>query len=282
MTMLIACDLDRTLIYSRLAAGAATASDHDLICVEYYDGAPLSFMTRGGAAMLRAVTAAATFVPTTTRTIEQYQRVNLPGAPHRYAITSNGGNILIDSQPDQHWRTQVEGRIEEVCAPLDLVATELQRQISVQWVRNFRVAENLFCYLVVDLAAVPTGFVSEWSQWCSECNWTVSMQGRKIYTVPAVLCKSVAVAEIRRRLEMQPDSCPPTAVLAAGDGALDAELLRYADLAMRPRHGELQITNFESPGVLVSDETGIAAGEEILRWMLIAIREAARTVRRSD
>lgn len=280
MTTLIACDLDRTLIYSRAAAGAPTVGDPDLVCIEYYDGAPLSFMTHTAAALLRTVTDLTTFVPTTTRTIAQYQRITLPGGPHRYAITSNGGNILADGQPDHTWHARIQSCVAESGQTLEHVRSALQQRISTEWVHNFRTAEDLFCYLVVDIAAVPTGFLSQWSQWCAERNWTVSMQGRKIYTVPAALCKSNAVAEVRRRLDADPTTRTPTSVLAAGDGALDAELLRYADEAMRPRHGELQTANFHSPGLLVSSATGVAAGEEILRWMLTAVTESEGRTRR--
>jgi hypothetical protein len=112
---------------------------------------------------------------------------------------------------------------------------------------------------------MPIDFVPEWARWCADRNWTVSIQGRKIYSIPATLCKSIAVAEVRRRHELEHGR--PCAVLAAGDGALDAELLRYADAAIRPRHGELDAIGFQAPGVAVTSARGIAAGDEILSWM---------------
>ncbi|MGD9517230.1 HAD family hydrolase, partial [Mycolicibacterium sp.] len=205
MTILVASDLDRTMIFSEAAAAMPTPGVHDLVCVEHFRDQPLSYMTRAATGLLREVTDAALFVPTTTRTVEQYRRITLPGGPHRYAITSNGGNILVDSRPDEHWRAVVELRISDSGAPLDHVTGELSRRIDASWVHNFRVAEELFCYLVVDLAAVPVAFVDEWTQWANDRNWAVSVQGRKIYTVPVALCKSAAVAHLRSRLETRPE-----------------------------------------------------------------------------
>lgn len=279
MTTLIASDLDRTMIYSRSAAGGPTAGLDDLVCVEHYDGRPLSFMTSSAATLLGRLSDTATFVPTTTRTIEQYRRIALPGGPHRYAVTSNGGNILVDSEPDLRWRARVDARIRHSGPPLHEVTTELARRIDESWVRNFRIAEGLFCYLVVNLSALPTTFLDEWTQWAAKRNWKVSIQGRKIYTVPEALCKSAAVSELRDLVQVQSRRRGSVTVLAAGDGALDAEMLRQADRGIRPRHGELEATNFQSADVAVTVASGAAAGEEIVRWMLgnVATHARART-----
>lgn len=269
MTTLIASDLDRTMIYSLSAAGAPSTDDADLVCVEHYDGRPQSFMTAAAATLLRQISNAAIFVPTTTRTIEQYRRIDLPGGPHRYAVTSNGGNILVDNEPDLRWRAGVDARISDSGPPLREVTAELARRIDKSWVRNFRIADDLFCYLVVDLSALPTGFLEQWARWAAMRNWKVSIQGRKIYTVPTALCKSAAVAELRDLVAVgHSGRHGPVTVLAAGDGALDAELLRRADKGIRPRHGELETVNFQSVDVAVTVTSGAVAGEEILRWML--------------
>lgn len=100
MTSLIATDLDRTLIYSRRFFTNALPEGQ---CVEIYNGEGISFITREAALALRCLAAGHLVVPTTTRTIAQYERIRLPGGPYRYAITSNGGNILVDGTPDQTW-----------------------------------------------------------------------------------------------------------------------------------------------------------------------------------
>ncbi|NDV04334.1 HAD family hydrolase [Rhodococcus sp. IEGM 248] len=285
MTALIATDLDRTMIYSRGAMELAVTEsdvaerpgDEDLLCVEVYDGKPLSYVTSAAEAMLRRLTASAVVVPTTTRTVAQFQRIDLPGGPWRYAITTNGGNILVDGVPDAGWRSGVDIAMADRGASLVEVGAELSRRIDDGWVRSSRVADELFSYLVVDLDAMPAGFVEEWNDWCVDRGWGVSRQGRKIYTMPDAVCKSRAVAEVRSRLVDDGVLAPEAPVLAAGDGALDANMLSAADAAIRPRHGELETIDWQHPTLSVTGSSGIAAGEEILRWFADRVARGAGT-----
>ncbi len=74
--------------------------------VEYKDSEPLSYMTKDAQQKLIEIRGKWTFVPVTTRTMEQYKRINLFHNEHvpQYAITSNGGNVLINGEPDLLWR----------------------------------------------------------------------------------------------------------------------------------------------------------------------------------
>lgn len=269
MNTVIATDLDRTLIYSRGALaldGEARPGQAGLLCVEIYEYEPLSYVTADAAFLLRALAATAVVVPTTTRTIAQFERIALPGGPWRYAITSNGGHILVDGVPDRRWRAGIDAATRAGGATLDAVTAELGRRIADEWVHSFRIADELFCYLVVEPGAVPDGFLDEWDHWCRAHGWGASQQGRKIYTMPAAVCKSRAVAEVRDRVIAEGLVTADATLLAAGDGALDAEMLVAADAAIRPRHGELEDLGWQHPTVTVTDGSGIAAGEEILRW----------------
>ena len=258
MSALVAVDLDRTMIFSEGALGVPL--DDSFECVEMYEGKPLSYMSSRAVSLLRELSETTVVVPTTTRTIEQFQRIALPGAPWRYAITSNGGNILVDGVPDSRWRNGFE---------LDLagIGAELRSRVSRDWVLKYREADGLFCYLVVNTAAVPEDFVAQWSQWCAARDWNVSQQGRKIYTMPNAVCKSSAVAEVRSRLIQDGTLEAEARLFAAGDGALDAEMLIAADAAIRPRHGELELLGFTRSGLTVTDSSGVRASEEILEWL---------------
>lgn len=266
---LVATDLDRTMIYSRAAAGASVP-DSELICVEYYQGGPLSYMTKRAATALAELARRATVIPTTTRTIEQFQRIDLPGAPWKYAITSNGGNILCDGVADASWRASIEAATNDGGAGLAEVTTRLQAMVGSdaerRWVSKFRIADELFCYLVVHPDLVPADFLAEWGAWCADHGWGVSQQGRKIYTMPTAVCKSFAIAEVRARLIEMGELDSDATVLAAGDGGLDAEMLVSADAAIRPRHGELELIGWTHDTVAVTPSAGISATEEILDW----------------
>ncbi|MFD3522862.1 HAD family hydrolase [Streptomyces sp. NPDC058653] len=257
---LVASDLDRTLIYSTAALQLAVpdAEAPRLLCVEIYEGRPLSYLTETAAGLLVDLARGSVFVPTTTRTREQYARVRLPGPAPRYAICANGGHLLVDGESDPRWRTQVADRLAASCAPLAEVREHLLRAADPAWLLKERIAEDLFAYLVVDRALLPDGWVKELSEWAEGRGWTVSLQGRKIYAVPRPLTKSAAMRELARRTGAE-------LTLAAGDSLLDADLLLAADRGWRPGHGELADTGWSAPHVTTLTETGVAAGEEILR-----------------
>lgn len=119
MPVLVASDLDRTLIYSS-AALALTMPDARaprLLCVEVHESKPLSFMTETSAELLTQLGDAAVFVPTTTRTRKQYQRINLPGPEPKFAICANGGHLLVDGVTDEDWHAGVQAKLAAECAP---------------------------------------------------------------------------------------------------------------------------------------------------------------------
>ncbi|MEV7506473.1 HAD family hydrolase [Streptomyces sp. NPDC090085] len=270
MTVLVASDLDRTLIYSAAALGL-TMPDQEaprLLCVEVHESKPLSYMTETAAALLARLTEdpGVVFVPTTTRTRKQYQRIRFPGRPAPYAICANGGQLLVDGVPDRDWRRQVAARLAQECAPLEEVHRHLLAVADAAWLRKARVAEDLFAYLVVERSLVPDAWLKSLTEWAGERGWTVSLQGRKIYAVPRPLTKSAAMHEVARRTGA-------TTTLAAGDSLLDADLLLAADGAWRPGHGELADAAWTAPTVTALPEAGVLAGEAILRAFT---REAGR------
>ncbi|MFF4252198.1 HAD family hydrolase [Streptomyces sp. NPDC001663] len=270
MPVLVASDLDRTLIYSS-AALALTMPDARaprLLCVEVHESRPLSFMTETAAGLLTDLGDAAVFVPTTTRTRKQYQRINLPGPAPKYAICANGGHLLVDGVSDLDWHARVTARLAEECAPLDEVREHLLATADPEWVRKHRVAEDLFAYLVVERELLPEEWVKELAVWAENRGWTVSLQGRKIYAVPKPLTKSAAMREVALRTGAE-------LTLAAGDSLLDADLLLAADRGWRPGHGELADADWAAPQISALPERGALAGERILREFLKATSTAA-------
>ncbi|MFJ2176238.1 HAD family hydrolase [Streptomyces sp. NPDC087851] len=263
--VLVASDLDRTLIYSAAALQLPMpdARAPRLLCVEVYESRPLSYLTETAAALLDRLARTTVFVPTTTRTREQYGRIHLPGPAPKFAICANGGHLLVDGVSDPRWQAEVAERLAAECAPLAEVRAHLNATADPAWLLKERVAEDLFAYLVVDRALLPEGWVKELADWAGERGWTVSLQGRKIYAVPRPLTKSAAMREVARR-------SGAGLTLAAGDSLLDADLLLAADRAWRPGHGELADANWRAPHVDVLPHTGVAAGEEILRRLLDA------------
>ncbi|MFJ4687906.1 HAD family hydrolase [Streptomyces sp. NPDC088789] len=267
MPVLVASDLDRTLIYSS-AALALTMPDARaprLLCVEVHESKPLSYLTETSARLLTELGELgedrAVFVPSTTRTRRQYERINLPGPAPRFAICANGGHLLVDGVTDHDWHARVTARLADECAPLAEVRAHLETSADPAWVRKHRVADDLFAYLVIERDLLPEDWMKELAVWAENRGWTVSLQGRKIYAVPRPLTKSAAMREVARRTGAD-------RALAAGDSLLDADLLLAADHAWRPAHGELADAGWTAPTVTALPERGVLAGERILREFL--------------
>ncbi|MDQ4489191.1 HAD family hydrolase [Sinomonas sp. ASV486] len=260
----VACDLDRTLIYSAKAL-YLDGPDHAaprLVVSEMHEGLPLSYMTRAAEDLLRELLDHAFLVPVTTRTRAQFRRVQLPRT--RYAITTNGGVLLHRGEPDGAWAARVHDAVRRWSAPLEEVVARLSTKPS-PGVQRVRTAEELFAYAIVERAELPEGYVAGLTAWCRERGWVVSLQGRKLYCVPASVTKEAAVAEVMERVGA-------SSLVAAGDSLLDQGLLEMADVALRPCHGELEAAGYTRSGLRVTETPGVRAGEEIVRAALDAAR----------
>lgn len=259
-----ACDLDRTVIYSRAALGLGSRGDPGpggVVCVEYLNGEPVSFMTAATAASIRALGQIAVFVPTTTRTREQLSRVVLGGPAPRYAIAANGGFLLVDGHECPEWTAHLTAVLAAEAAPLEVIWQHLGLVCLPEFTRMLRMADGLFCYAVIKRDLLPSGFVAELHAWAAECGWTTSLQGNKLYLVPRALTKGAAVLEVARRTGA-------TVILAAGDSLLDAEMLERADLGIRPGHGELADLGWTADHVVTTPGVGAAGGEQVAAWLL--------------
>lgn len=258
MTILVASDLDRTLIYSRGALEAHGDTRRALVAVERHEHKDASWMTAAAAASFTRLPERAVVVPVTTRTPEQWHRVRLPGAPSPYVVAANGGVLLVNDRVDRGWEAAVAAELGRV-APLSEIWAHASQVCRPEWTVKLRNARGMFCYAVLHRKRVPPGFLAEAAGWAEQRGWQLSLQGRKLYWVPRSLTKSAAVAEIARRTGAE-------LVLAAGDSLLDADLLEFADRGVVARHGELVASGWRASHVAVTDCSGVLAGQEIVDW----------------
>jgi hypothetical protein len=258
MSVLIATDLDRTLVYSRAALALSRDVLPPLTCVERRAGEQVSFMTAAAARLTAALATRTVLVPVTTRLPEQLSRVRLPGSPSRFAVAANGGVLLVDGVPDPAWQARVAAAVAASTSLSDVVGY-VRQYCAPAWTVQIREAGGLFCYAVLDEAGAPDGFVAEAAEWAAERGWTVSAQGRKLYWMPRGLTKTAAVSEVADRVGAE-------LVLAAGDSLLDRDLLCYADRGIHPAHGELFASGWSAPQVDRTRAAGVLAGQEIVEW----------------
>ncbi|MGH9156021.1 MAG: hypothetical protein ACRD1K_09370 [Acidimicrobiales bacterium] len=259
--MLFATDLDRTLIYSLgAAAGRGRVDAGQLRVVEYLDGGPLSYMTARAIELLRELWPLVRVVPVTTRTIEQYRRIELFGSilVPEYAVAANGGHLVHRGVCDPDWNAAVRAELSGSCAGVSEIAGELSRA-GAAWATRVRVADDLFVYAIVDRSAVGPCELADLAERLGGAGWELSLQGRKLYAVPRPLDKWRAVEEVGRRTG-------DFLVVAAGDSLLDRSLLDRSGFSIRPAHGELEAVAY--PADLVTRRAGATAAEEVLEAAL--------------
>ena len=97
--IVFASDLDNTLLYSR-----SHKREGD-VCVEHIKGEAHGFMTPLAIERLREVSQKVRLIPVTTRSVEQYRRIEWPeGTAPEYAVTTNGAVLLHGGEVDAAWR----------------------------------------------------------------------------------------------------------------------------------------------------------------------------------
>ncbi|MFY4775275.1 HAD family hydrolase [Metabacillus sp. RGM 3146] len=261
--MLFASDLDQTLIYSRKSFRGEIA-ETDIQLIETLEGKEISFMTNKAINLLKEVAASFVFVPVTTRTVEQYQRISIfqETIIPRFAITSNGGNILENGRADEEWNRKLKDLMDTQCAPIEEIAAGFDKLASEEWVIKKRNAESLFLYYIIERSKIPPKELAKFTSWLEKQGWTYSLQGRKLYFVPRPVNKWNALLHVCERLNSEK-------VITAGDSLLDLCMLEGAHHAFCPLHGELGTGEVPLQGhIMKTEKNGILASEEILESVL--------------
>ena len=166
------------------------------------------------------------FVPVTSRSLEEYTRVNL-GVKPEYAIVSNGGILLRNGEVDKDWEDYVKSHINYQEA-MNLMAELEDETESIE--TNIKVIDNvyLFCkttqHKMFDQEVLY--FMSKYT------DWEFTRQENKVYIIPKVFSKQVALRYLWHRLDRP-------YIVASGDGLLDLGMLTLANKAIVPSHSEL-------------------------------------------
>lgn len=205
--ILFASDLDNTLIFSYKHCHPGD------VCVEWLDGREQSFMTQRAYALLKDAASAMDFLPVTTRSVEQYRRIQLPAEP-KWTVTTNGGILLRDDVPDAAWLAWSQKLAEPYQAELRRLYQELTKR---SWCLRRKMVDGLYLF------AVCEGNLADYAKEYHGCTpLTVEPSGRKLYFFPPGLDKGAALNRLS----------PPE--ICAGDSALDVPMLRLAKTALVP------------------------------------------------
>jgi hydroxymethylpyrimidine pyrophosphatase-like HAD family hydrolase len=262
--MIIASDLDRTIMYSNRAIEEFGIPENLVLKpVEMIKGKWAGYMTEASFSMLSEVNQHSLFIPVTTRTTEQFRRFVIfeKEIPLTYAITTNGAHILYHGEPLKEWSEHLLIQLKNGCASEEELLSALKRaEITLDGER--KQADNLFFYFVLNCLPTPSE-LTEIRGVTAKYGWKMSLQGRKLYFIPTAISKGKALEYICNREGME-------AMAGAGDSVLDWDFLKNCTYPIVPSHGELLKVKGPADFTL-TNQLGVAAGEEILQHFLKAI-----------
>ncbi|WP_026477777.1 HAD family hydrolase [Alkaliphilus transvaalensis] len=261
--MLFASDLDGTLIFSRRYLESMGKSKIKRIrSIEEIDGKETSYISQTVIEKLKFLNNKAFFVPVTTRSLHQYNRITLfknEIKPH-YAIISNGGIILEKGVPMMEWQLKIQDRLSKQLINRDVVLRKFEETKASKWVTSMKEVDGLFVYFLLDREKIQREELNPFLKWLKKKAWTGSLQGRKLYLIPNCINKRDPVLFLMKKIGQNHFA-------SAGDSFLDLPMLMAADYKIIPSHGELVECLGESlkkEGIKYTCRRGIDASEEIV------------------
>ena len=210
---IIFSDLDGTLIFS-----ASRKQPGDIVC-EYKDNREISCITKRQAELLPGLA----IIPVTTRSIEQYRRIRFPeGFSPEYALTDNGGTLLVNGAPDPEWARRTMRLVQENSRGLERCRSVMERDKFRSF--EIRMVDGMFLFTKSDQPEKSLEMLEEAAGDTVRCFAT----GAKLYALPGGLCKGEAVKRLAGRI------APESRIVCAGDSAMDLPMLNIADIAVFP------------------------------------------------
>lgn len=214
--ILFASDLDNTLLFSY-----KHRKESD-ICVEYLDGKEQGFFTKTAVERLCSIHRSLMFIPVTSRSIEQYKRIQFPkeGTP-QYAVTTNGAILLVNGEVDPRWyetsRAAVEPWQQQLHDAYELLA-------HIPEAKRFRIVDEMYLFTACDTPADAEAVASSTR---GKTSLDVAVSGRKVYFFPPPINKGQAITRLKELFT-------PDHTISAGDTSIDLPMLEKSDWAIVP------------------------------------------------
>ena len=216
--MKILCtDLDNTIIYSY---------KHDIgnekMNVEIYKEREISFISNRTYELLKKVKEEFLIIPTSTRTIEQYERINLKIGTFKYALVCNGSVLLVDGKKDKDWYEEslrlAKPSNLEVKKALEYLENDKRRTFELRHI------EDLFVFTKCYKSEIV---VNELREYLDKNLVNVFNNKEKVYVLPTSLSKGKAIERLRKYLKAE-------FIIAAGDSEFDISMVEAADVGLVP------------------------------------------------
>ena len=213
--ILLASDLDNTLIHSYKHKREGD------ICVEMLNGAEQGLMSAKVHAQLSSLPDNVELVPLTTRSVAQFERIQLPEGCYSRAITTNGAILIEKGIQNEKWRMSEKHYADELMPLMEKLRAELDGNEKLNVVR---IVDEMYLYI----SCAKPEYVGEFmDRYSTLTELDVMLSGRKIYFLPPEINKGKG---LKRLVQGEKDAF----IFAAGDSTIDLPMLEAADLAIIP------------------------------------------------
>ncbi|MGN7478738.1 HAD family hydrolase [Solibacillus silvestris] len=257
---LFTSDLDRTLIFSKRTIQSAM---ENCLCIEQLEEREISYINASIEQLLQQIHHHMHFVPVTTRSVAQYERITLfqQAVVPEAAIVANGGIIFRNGQIDPVWQQHIEQQLTMLPLSLEQIGGIFSKQLSANYFLRHHIIDDLYYCFIVDPETADLNEIRHLNEALQQYEWHGYLQGRKFYILPKFLTKGAAVQYIKSLRHYDRH-------FAAGDSLMDMSMLQLADHYFVPLHGEL--TQYaEQLGLSIVQKSGADFAEHCLRQILM-------------
>ncbi len=217
MEILFACDLDNTLIHSYKHKASGD------ICIEMVGEREQSFISPKTYELLKEVVKCVTFVPITTRSIEQFNRITWEeDIKPRYAITTNGAILFSEGERNKEWSDLTQKHSDIYIEEFRVLKDKFDDDDRII---KCRIVDDRFLYMHFDSEVDMEKIKAEYENY-SDSN--LHIVGKKMYFLPENICKGTAVKLLKEKLRAD-------IVICAGDSTMDLPMFAFADVAYAPK-----------------------------------------------
>lgn len=211
-------DLDNTILYSYKHKAT------DDVCIEYNKGKEQGFMTSFSFDLFDRMIDNVCFIPVTTRSVEQYNRIQWPnGFSPEYEVVVNGGILLENGVKNQEWynasNNEYQPYKDEIKALQEVLLS------SDNYIRC-RIVDELYLFAYCKDGVDAKQCANDNSD---STQLNVIASGKKLYFFPPNINKGTALTRLRDKLK-------PEIIISAGDSIIDIPMLEKADVAIVPNN----------------------------------------------
>lgn len=269
MDFIFASDLDQTLIYShRFLENFSQEEKNRVDLVEIFEEREISFISKFVKEEIKKIIPKNLFIPVTTRTIAQFSRIKFFSQELnlKYAITSNGGNILVNGERSEEWQDIIENSLKTESIDKTIVLEEFNKIRDDSWSKECILADDLFYYSIIEKTNIPWDKFELFSLWLDKKGWVSSIQGRKMYFVPKCVDKWIALKYIA-------DLEKGKKIISSGDSKLDVNMIINSTIGIVPSHGQeaIEFIGEQKSNIHITETKGIFAADEIIRKVLLEL-----------